>query len=184
MNTQKNLIWLDLETTGLSPETDRILEIATLITDADLNIIAEGPALAVYQNQDTLLGMNDWCKKQHKESGLIAEIDGLLSHMNEHYAEQITLDFIKQYVPTGVSPMCGNSICFDRRFIIKYMPQLAQYFHYRNLDVSTVRELGLHWSPEAINDYTKKLAHRAMDDIHASVEELQFYRERLFVTWE
>ncbi|MCW9053191.1 MAG: oligoribonuclease [Motiliproteus sp.] len=178
MSSENNLIWIDLEMTGLDPDNDVIIEIATLVTDADLNTLAEGPTIAVHQSDQVLEAMDEWCTRQHGQSGLTQRVkDSLFS---ESEAEQQTLEFLRQYVPAGKSPMCGNSICQDRRFLYRYMPELEKFFHYRNLDVSTVKELARRWSPEVLAGVKKSGAHLAMDDIRDSVNELQHYREHFF----
>jgi len=170
-----NLIWLDLEMTGLNTTTDRIIEIATIVTDAYLNILAEGPVLAIHQPEEILANMDDWNKKQHKKTGLLTRVRN--STIDEASAEAMTLEFLIQYVPEKKSPMCGNSICQDRRFLYRCMPKLEQFFHYRNLDVSTLKELAKRWNPEVFNGVKKNNKHIALDDIKDSIEELQFYRE-------
>ncbi len=173
-----NLIWIDLEMTGLEPQTDFIIEIATLVTDSQLNLLAEGPVLAIHQSDAVLAAMDDWNQQQHGKSGLVDRVRA--SAVDEREAEMRTLEFLRQYVPAGQSPMCGNSICQDRRFMARWMPELEAYFHYRNLDVSTIKELARRWYP-AIRSFNKTSAHLALQDIHDSIEELRFYRERLFV---
>ncbi len=177
MFSDQNLIWIDLEMTGLRPERDRILEIAVLITDSSLNILAEGPSLAVYQPESVLAGMDEWNQTHHSASGLLDLVRR--EGVTEAEAEQRTLDFVRQYVPANASPICGNSIGQDRRFLYQYMPTLEAYFHYRNLDVSTLKILAERWRPELMAAFTKKEAHRALDDISESVAELRFYRRRL-----
>ena len=169
-----NLIWIDLEMTGLEPQTDRIIEIATLVTDSQLNLIAEGPMLAIHQPDATLAAMDDWNRKQHGESGLVARVRA--SRIDERAAELQTLEFLRRYVPPGQSPMCGNSICQDRRFLARYMPRLEAFFHYRNVDVSTLKELAKRWKPEAYSSFKKAQKHTALADVHESIEELAHYR--------
>ena len=179
INTDKNaenLIWIDLEMTGLDTQNDVIIEIATIVTDKDLNILAEGPMIAIHQSDERLAGMDDWNTKQHGGSGLTQRVKD--STWTEAQAEQATIDFLKQYVPEGASPMCGNSICQDRRFMARCMPTLEAYFHYRNLDVSTLKELAKRWQPDILKDFKKDSRHLALDDIKDSIEEMQFYRER------
>lgn len=173
-----NLIWIDLEMTGLDPQADRIIEIATVVTDNHLNILAEGPVLAIHQSEAALAQMDDWNQKQHGESGLIARVRA--SALDEAAAEAQTLEFLAQYVTKGKSPMCGNSICQDRRFMARCMPQLEAFFHYRNLDVSTLKELARRWYPGS-QGFNKTSTHLALQDIRDSIEELRFYREHLFV---
>ena len=170
-----NLIWIDLEMTGLSPETDRIIEIATVVTDKELNILAEGPVLAVHQSDELLAGMDEWNTRQHGGSGLTERVRQSL--VSEAEAAAQTLTFLSQWVPSGKSPMCGNSICQDRRFLANYMPELQSFFHYRNLDVSTLKELVQRWKPELAAGFSKKGSHLALDDIHDSIRELQYYRD-------
>lgn len=175
MKNDKNLIWIDLEMTGLSPEDDRIIEIATLVTDLHLNILAEGPVFAIQQSEARITGMDAWNTKQHNKSGLVTRMRD--NGVTEAHAEKATLEFLKQYVDKGQSPMCGNSICQDRRFLCRYMPELADFFHYRNLDVSTLKELARRWHPDIIAGVKKESKHLAMDDIKDSIEELVYYRE-------
>ncbi|GAA5524333.1 oligoribonuclease [Microbulbifer aestuariivivens] len=175
---QNNLIWIDLEMTGLDPEKERIIEIATIITDSKLNILAEGPAMAVHQSDALLAAMDDWNTEQHGSSGLVQRVRE--SSVTERQAERETLDFLRQWVPEGASPMCGNSIGQDRRFLVKYMPQLEAYFHYRNLDVSSVKELARRWRPDVLKGVKKHSSHLAMDDIRDSIAELEHYREYFF----
>ncbi len=178
MDKKQTLIWIDLEMTGLFPETDLIIEIATLITDAQLNIIAEGPVFAVHQSDAALAAMDDWNQRTHGNSGLIDRVKA--STINATEAERQTLEFLEQYSERGASPMCGNSICQDRRFLARYMPQLENFFHYRNLDVSTVKELAKRWAPDVAKGLNKQSSHQAMDDIKDSVNELTYYREHFF----
>jgi len=175
--SEHNLIWIDLEMTGLRPEYDCIIEIATIITDSELRLLAEGPVLALRQPESKLAGMDEWNVKQHGGSGLLQRVRE--SECNERIAEQLTLEFIRKYVPAGVSPMCGNSICLDRRFLYRYMPELEKYFHYRNLDVSTVKELVKRWTHNP-DPFDKESTHLALNDIRDSIEELRHYRERYF----
>lgn len=175
---ENNLVWLDLEMTGLNPEKDRVLEIATIITDAELNIIAEGPVIAIYQAPNILEEMNSWCVDQHGKSGLTQRVQE--SNFSENYAEKEMLQFIKKYVPVKTSPLCGNTIYQDRRFLLKYMPTLEDYFHYRLLDVSTLKILAQKWAPKIAEGFTKKSTHLALQDIRDSIEELRYYRANLF----
>lgn len=175
MKHNQNLIWIDLEMTGLYPEHDRIIEIATVITDAHLNILAEGPVFAIHQDESLLADMDEWNTKQHNQSGLIERVRE--SDTNERTAETQTIEFLSQYVDKGLSPMCGNSICQDRRFLYKYMPKLADFFHYRNLDVSTLKELAARWYPSILKGIKKQSKHLALADIKDSIEELAYYRE-------
>ncbi len=174
----QNMIWIDLEMTGLDPQTDSIIEIATVVTDKNLNILAEGPLLAVNQPETVLARMDDWNQKQHGGSGLIQRVRD--SGITEAEAEHRTLEFIRAWVPAKTSPICGNSICQDRRFLHRCMPKLEAFFHYRNLDVSTVKELAARWAPQLKNGFKKSNSHLAMDDIRESINELRFYREHLF----
>ena len=171
---ENNLIWIDLEMTGLNPETDRIIEIATVVTDPNLRVLAEGPVLAVHQDKARLDAMDAWNTRQHNGSGLVDRV--LASSVDEQAAQAQTISFLEQYVPAGCSPMCGNSICQDRRFLARYMPKLEAYFHYRHLDVSTLKELPRRWAPEVARGFSKQSSHLAMDDIKDSIEELSYYR--------
>ena len=168
------LVWIDLEMTGLEPDKERIIEVSTLITDAQLNVVAEGPVIAVKQPDSLLAGMDEWNQKTHGESGLVARVKASTIETKE--AERQTLDFLRQYVVAGSSPMCGNSIHQDRRFLEREMPDLWAFFHYRNLDVSTVKELAKRWNPGALVGFKKQNAHLAMDDIKESIAELAHYR--------
>lgn len=172
----QNLIWIDLEMTGLDPQNDSIIEIATVVTDKDLHVLAEGPVLAIRQPDEVLARMDDWNQKQHGESGLVRRVRA--SEVTEAEAERLTLAFLGSWVPPGCSPMCGNSICQDRRFLYRCMPRLEAFFHYRNLDVSTVKELAARWAPDLKDEFKKKNSHLALDDILESIAELKFYRER------
>jgi len=175
-----NLIWIDLEMTGLDTQTDVIIEIATIVTDSQLNILAEGPVLAIHQSDAILSGMDEWNTRQHGKSGLIDRVK--TSSTDEAEAERQTIAFLQEYVPARTSPMCGNSICQDRRFLARCMPQLEAFFHYRNLDVSTLKELVKRWLPNIAGGVEKKGAHLALDDIRESINELRYYRQHLFVT--
>lgn len=174
-NKDDRLIWIDLEMTGLLPDSDVIIEIATIVTDAELNVLAEGPVYAIHQSEETMNGMDEWNTRQHGKSGLTARV--LASDISTEQAEQATIEFLEQWVPKGKSPICGNSICQDRRFLARYMPKLEDYFHYRNLDVSTLKELARRWKPEALEGVKKSGAHLALDDIKDSIEELRHYRK-------
>lgn len=175
MSNPGNLIWIDLEMTGLNPEKDRIIEMATIITDSNLNVVAEGPVFAIHQSNELLDGMDEWCTKQHNQSGLVERVQK--SSISEKQAEALTLEFLKQHVQPGKSPMCGNSIWQDRRFLNRYMPELEKFFHYRMVDVSTLKELALRWAPRVYNGVTKESMHLALDDIRDSINELKHYRE-------
>lgn len=175
MKNNQNLIWIDLEMTGLLPDSDRIIEIATVITDPHLNILAEGPVFAIHQDEVIIAGMDAWNTRQHNQSGLIARVRE--SKVNESYAEQATIAFLQQYVDKGKSPMCGNTICQDRRFLCHYMKNLAEFFHYRNLDVSTLKELAIRWRPQLLSGVVKQSKHLALDDIKDSIDELAYYRK-------
>lgn len=175
---EQNLIWIDLEMTGLDPETHKIIEIATIVTDAQLNILAEGPVLAIHQPEEELAKMDDWCTTTHTNSGLVERIRQ--SKITEQEAVRQTIEFLERWVPKGASPICGNSIGQDRRFLYKHMPELEAYFHYRYLDVSTIKELARRWQPEVLNGFSKKGSHLALDDIRDSIAELKYYRENIF----
>jgi oligoribonuclease len=170
-----NLLWLDMEMSGLLPDDNRILEVAIVVTDANLNVIAEGPVLVVHQSDALLDGMDSWNKGAHGKSGLIDRVKA--STLDEAEVEAQMLTFIKQYVPERTSPMCGNSICQDRRFLARYMPKLEAYFHYRNLDVSTLKELAKRWRPGLAEAFQKANKHEALADIYESIEEMKYYRE-------
>jgi oligoribonuclease len=174
-NPNDNLIWLDMEMTGLLPDTDRIIELAVVVTDADLNVIAESPVIVIHQADEVLDGMDAWNKGTHGRSGLIEKVKA--STTNEEQATVQMLSFLKQHVPEGKSPMCGNSICQDRRFMARYMPELEKYFHYRNLDVSTFKELARRWKPTIYSGFKKASKHEALADIYESIDELKYYRE-------
>jgi len=173
----QNLIWIDLEMTGLYPDRDRVIEIAVVVTDPQLAIRVEGPVFAVHQSNATLDGMDAWNKGTHGKSGLIDRVKA--SEVDEGQAEASVIEFLKRHVPAGKSPMCGNSICQDRRFLANYMPQLEAYFHYRNLDVSSLKELARRWKPDILNGFRKAQAHTALADIHESIDELVYYRQHL-----
>ena len=175
-----NLIWIDLEMTGLDTQNDLIIEIATIVTDSQLNILAEGPMLAIHQADEVMAGMDEWNTRQHGKSGLTERVHN--SEINESTAEQQTLEFLRQYVPAGKSPMCGNSICQDRRFLARCMPELEAFFHYRNLDVSSIKELAVRWNPEVSKGFVKNSSHLAMDDTRDSINELRYYREKFFIS--
>ena len=172
-----NLVWIDLEMTGLDPDTERIIEIATIVTDASLEVLAEGPEIVIHQTTGVLAAMDEWNTGQHGRSGLTERV--LASTCGEEEAEKRTLEFVKRYVPPQTSPMCGNSICLDRRFLHRYMPRLERFFHYRNLDVSTLKELCLRWAPEKAGRFEKRAEHRALLDVRDSIAELRFYRDEL-----
>ena len=175
--SENNLIWIDLEMTGLDTDHDLIIEIATIVTDSQLNILAEGPVMAIYQADEILNQMDEWNTRQHNQSGLVERIKKSPYSVAE--AERLTLEFLEKFVPQGLSPMCGNSICQDRRFMHRLMPKLETYFHYRNLDVSTIKEVMKRWAPKK-EGYVKQATHLAMDDIRDSISELKFYREHVF----
>jgi len=175
--SDQNLIWIDLEMTGLFPDTDRIIEIAVVVTDPLITVRVEGPVFAVHQSDTVLDGMDAWNKGTHGRSGLTERVKA--SAIDEAAAQAQTIEFLKRYVPKGKSPMCGNSICQDRRFLANYMPELEAFFHYRNLDVSTLKELAKRWKPAALEGFKKAQAHTALADIHESIDELLHYRQHL-----
>jgi oligoribonuclease len=177
LKSKDNLIWIDLEMSGLDPDNDLIIEIATIVTDKHLVVLAEGPVFAVHQSDETLAGMDAWNTRQHGESGLVERVKA--SEVTESEAEQQTLTFLREYLDPTVSPMCGNSICQDRRFLVRYMPELATFFHYRNLDVSTLKILAHLWAPDTVRAFAKESTHLALADIYDSIRELRFYREHL-----
>jgi len=170
-----NLIWIDMEMSGLKSDTDRIIEVALVVTDSQLTVVAEAPVLVVHQSDEVMDGMDNWNKSTHGKSGLIDKVKS--SGLTESEVESSMINFLKQHVSPGVSPMCGNSICQDRRFLARTMPQLESYFHYRNLDVSTLKELAKRWRPEIMAGLTKKSKHEALSDIYDSIEEMKYYRE-------
>ena len=175
-----HLLWLDMEMTGLSPDTDRIIELAIVVTDAELNTVAEGPVLVVHQADEVMDAMDNWNKGTHGKSGLIDRVKA--SQLNEAEVEAQMLEFVKQHVPARTSPMCGNSICQDRRFMARYMPQLEAFFHYRNLDVSTLKELAKRWRPGLSEEFKKSNKHEALADIYESIDEMKHYREHFIRT--
>lgn len=174
-----NLIWLDMEMSGLVPDTDRILELAAVITDSELNVLAESPVIVIHQSDAVLDAMDAWNKGTHGKSGLIDKVKA--SNVDEQAATEQMLSFFKQYVPAGKSPMCGNSICQDRRFMARYMPELEAFFHYRNLDVSVFKELSRRWKPEIYSGFKKSSKHEALADVYESIDELKYYREHFIV---
>jgi oligoribonuclease len=178
MTQQDALVWVDLEMTGLDPDRDRVIEIATIVTDANLEILAEGPVLAIHQREDVLGAMDEWNQRTHGSSGLLDRVRA--SALDESEVVRQTIDFLSRYVEPGKSPMCGNSICQDRRFMARHLPELEAFFHYRNLDVSTVKELARRWRPDVYDGYKKKGVHLALDDIRESIAELRHYRATFF----
>ncbi|HEX5418917.1 MAG TPA: oligoribonuclease [Gammaproteobacteria bacterium] len=177
MNRKHNLAWIDLEMTGLNPDKDLIIEIATIVTDKDLIVLAEGPICAIHQQDSVLAGMDEWNTRQHNASGLVQRVRE--SSVTEAEAEQNTLAFLRRFVDQGASPMCGSSICQDRRFLVRHMPELAVFFHYRNLDVSSLKILAQLWAPDIAARFEKQSTHLALADIHDSIRELRFYREHI-----
>jgi oligoribonuclease len=173
---ENRLLWVDMEMSGLSPDTDRVLELAMVVTDAELNIVAEGPVIAIHQDDSVLDGMDAWNRLTHARSGLTTRVRE--SRVNEAEAERQMLDWVARYIPAGRSPMCGNSICQDRRFMARWMPRLEAFFHYRNLDVSTLKELARRWKPDVYRSFEKKSRHEALADVYESIEELRHYRTR------
>ena len=169
------LIWVDMEMTGLKPDTDRVIEVAIVITDNDLNAVAESPVLVLHQDDATLRGMDAWNQATHARTGLIDKVKS--STLDEAAVEAAMIAFLRDFVPANVSPMCGNSICQDRRFLARWMPKLEDYFHYRNLDVSTLKELARRWKPDVAKGVIKRGAHTALDDIRESIDEMKFYRD-------
>jgi oligoribonuclease len=179
LSSREHLIWIDLEMTGLRPDHDSIIEVATVVTDRNLNVIADGPELAIHQDELVLAGMDEWNQTHHGASGLLARVRA--SGIDAPEAERQTLAFLAQHVAAGASPMCGNSICQDRRFLARWMPALEKFFHYRNLDVSTLKELAARWYPQFAGGFSKHSAHLARADIYESIAELRHYREQLFI---
>jgi oligoribonuclease len=179
LKSNDNLIWLDMEMSGLLPDSDRILELAAVVTDADLNVLGESPVLVIHQADSVLEGMDAWNKGTHGRSGLIEKVKA--STLDEQVAAEQMIAFLKQYVPEGKSPMCGNSICQDRRFMARYMPDLESFFHYRNLDVSVFKELARRWKPSIYSGFKKTSKHEALADIYESIDELKYYREHFIV---
>jgi oligoribonuclease len=172
---QNNLVWLDMEMTGLNPDTDRIIEVAVVVTDSQLNTVAEAPVLVVHQPDETLAAMDDWNRSTHARTGLVDKVKA--SVLTEAGAEDSLLAFLTQHVPSRTSPLCGNSICQDRRFLARWMPRLEAYLHYRNLDVSTLKELARRWRPQLAKGMSKQGKHEALADIYESIDELKYYRE-------
>ena len=177
VSNPSNLVWIDLEMTGLDPDSEKIIEIATVVTSASLEVLADGPEIAIHQTAGVLAAMDGWNTEQHGRSGLTERV--FASTCREEEAEARTLEFLERYLPPQTSPMCGNSVCLDRRFLHRYMPRLESFFHYRNLDVSTLKELCLRWAPEKARKLVKRAEHRAMQDIRGSIAELRFYRDEL-----
>ena len=182
MSYSENLVWMDLEMTGLNPDKDKIIEIATIVTDAQLTILAEGPVFAIKQSNDLLESMDEWNTKQHTQSGLVKRV--LASDVDEEQAQKQTIEFLSEFIEKGKSPMCGNSVHQDRRFLCNYMPLLHEYFHYRNVDVSTLKELVKRWNPKLLSGITKESKHLALDDIKDSIDELRYYQKHFIVNAE
>ena len=178
MQNASNLVWVDMEMTGLDPDGDVVIEIATIVTDTDLNTLAEGPVIAVHQSDERLAGMDEWNTTHHTRSGLVDRVKA--SQYDEQQTARETMAFLEQWVPSGASPMCGNTICQDRRFMARCMPALEAFFHYRNLDVSTIKELVKRWAPVTLSGFKKGGSHLALDDTRDSIRELRFYREHFF----
>ena len=178
-HSSTNLVWLDLEMTGLNPEYDRIIEIATVVTDKNLEVIAEGPVLAIHHSDKILSRMDEWNVKQHGSTGLTERVRQ--SCITTKQAEKMTFEFLKQYLPEGKSPICGNSICQDRRFLCRWMPRLEKFFHYRNLDVSVLKILAKSWYPDIAKAFVKKSKHQALQDVYDSINEMKYYVEHLFI---
>ena len=176
--SDSDLVWMDLEMTGLDPKSDLIIEIATVVTDAHLNLVAQGPVLAIHQSDTVLSKMDDWNQTTHSQTGLIDRVKA--SNLTHADAESATLTFLREHLNPGKSPLCGNSICQDRRFLAEHMPELESFLHYRNLDVSSIKELAVRWRPGLAGGFSKKGGHRALDDILESIEELKYYREHFF----
>ncbi len=174
-----NLVWMDLEMTGLDPEWDRIIEIATIVTDAELNVIEQGPVLAIKQSDSLLNGMDEWNTRTHNETGLVKRVQA--STISEADAEAQTLEFLEKHIHPNVSPLCGNSICQDRRFLYRYMPKISEFLHYRNIDVTSVKELAQRWNPKIVSGYKKGGTHKALDDITDSINELRYYRKHFML---
>jgi oligoribonuclease len=174
---ESNLVWIDMEMSGLNPDSDRVLELAAVVTDAALTVIAEGPVLVLHQTERVLAGMDSWNTATHGRSGLTQKVRD--SGLDEPGAEQSMIEFLVRHVPAGKSPMCGNSICQDRRFMARWLPRLEAFFHYRNVDVSTLKELGRRWAPEVVRSFDKRSRHEALSDIYESIDELRHYRQHL-----
>ncbi|MEP6608881.1 MAG: oligoribonuclease [Burkholderiaceae bacterium] len=176
--SEMNLVWVDMEMSGLNPDSDRVLEIAVVVTDSELDVIEEGPVLVIQQHSRVLDGMDRWNSATHARSGLIEKVRSSL--LDEEHASSLLIEFLQSLVARGKSPMCGNSICQDRRFMARWMPRLEAFFHYRNVDVSTLKELARRWHPETVRSFEKKSRHEALADIYESIDELKHYRKQLF----